>query len=235
MVKKELIERSPLRILEKSIHGGIEKGSIGVIAARKGVGKTACLVHIALDQIFQGNHVIHISFTEKTQHIISWYEDLFQEIAQYNNLENALQEYEDIGKHRVIMNFMQDGIHITEIEKSIRSLIKDGHFEADTLIIDGYDFGISSKEELREFKQFAEELGLSLWFSVSLTDGPAFFDGSSVPPVLSSLVDEIDVIICLQPQEKHIRLNLVKDHNAPVVDNLHLRLDPKVLLIASEE
>ncbi len=45
MVKSELINRSPLRILEKSIQGGVGKGNIGVIASRKGVGKTACLVH----------------------------------------------------------------------------------------------------------------------------------------------------------------------------------------------
>jgi len=53
MVRKELINRSPLRILERSTHGGVGKGNIGIIAARKGVGKTACLVHIATDQLFQ--------------------------------------------------------------------------------------------------------------------------------------------------------------------------------------
>ena len=46
MIKKELISKSPLRILEKSIHGGVGKGNLGVIAARKGIGKTACLVHM---------------------------------------------------------------------------------------------------------------------------------------------------------------------------------------------
>ncbi len=53
MVKSELINRSPLRILEKSIQGGVGKGNIGVIASRKGVGKTACLVHIATDNFLE--------------------------------------------------------------------------------------------------------------------------------------------------------------------------------------
>jgi hypothetical protein len=35
MVKKELITRSPLRILEKSTSGGVGKGNIGIITARK--------------------------------------------------------------------------------------------------------------------------------------------------------------------------------------------------------
>ena len=58
MVKEELVSRSPLRILEKSTHGGLGKGNLGVIAAKRGVGKTAFLVHMATDQLFQGNHII---------------------------------------------------------------------------------------------------------------------------------------------------------------------------------
>ena len=46
MVKAELIKRSPLRVFEQSIHGGLGRGNIGVLASPKGVGKTACLVHI---------------------------------------------------------------------------------------------------------------------------------------------------------------------------------------------
>jgi len=49
MIMEDLISRSPLRILENSIHGGLGKGNIGVLASRKGVGKTACLVHIATE------------------------------------------------------------------------------------------------------------------------------------------------------------------------------------------
>ena len=38
MIKSEQNRRSPLRILEKTTHGGVGKGNLGVIAARKGVG-----------------------------------------------------------------------------------------------------------------------------------------------------------------------------------------------------
>ena len=48
MHRKELNERSPLRVLEESIHGGLGRGNVGVIVARKGVGKTAFLVGVAL-------------------------------------------------------------------------------------------------------------------------------------------------------------------------------------------
>ena len=60
MVKRELLKKSPLRKLDESLHGGVGVGNIGVIASRRGIGKTACLVHIATDKLMvrgylQGN------------------------------------------------------------------------------------------------------------------------------------------------------------------------------------
>ena len=104
MVKQELIKRSPLRILEKTIHGGLGKGNLGVIAARKGVGKTAFLVHLSTDQLFQDKHVIHVSFSSNTKHIIEWYEDIFNEISNRFELESAMSVHDSIIKNRVIMN-----------------------------------------------------------------------------------------------------------------------------------
>src|SRR4030042_5059805 len=130
MLKQELIKNSPLRILEKSVHGGVGKGNIGVLAARQGVGKTACLVHIATYQLFQGKHVIHVSFSGSPAHIISWYEDIFSELALRLKLENSMEEHDQIIKNRVIMNFNQAGAKIDMVARSLRSMIKEGGFAA---------------------------------------------------------------------------------------------------------
>ncbi|MGD9200934.1 MAG: hypothetical protein PVI26_05185 [Chitinispirillia bacterium] len=235
MVKKELIERSPLRILEKTTHGNLKSGEIAVIASRRGVGKTACLVHIATDQLLQEKHVIHISFSANTGSIISWYEDIFKEISIKNKLDNAIEVHDEIIKNRVIMNFKQDGIHITEIEKSIENLIKKGNFSADTLVIDGYDFTHSSIDELKEFKKFAKDLGLSLWFSASVRDETSYFDGLSIPKLLEHLIGEISILISLRPKTEHIYFNLVKYYDEKNLKDFHLKLDPNSLLITEEE
>lgn len=234
MIKTELIARSPLRILEKTLHGELPQGEIGVIASRKGVGKTACLVHIATDQLLQDKHVIHVSFAANTNSIISWYEDIFKEISIINNLENAMEVHDSIIRNRVLMNFQQDGIYITEIEKSIANLINNGNFTANTLVIDGYDFALSSAEELSAFKAFAREYRLALWFSSSVKDTRNYFDGISIPNLLQVLEKEISIIICLQPKGEYIHLNLVKDHDQCRIPDPHLKLDPKTLLIVEE-
>ena len=235
MVKNELIARSPLRILEKTTNGSIKSGEIAVIASRRGVGKTACLVHIATDQLIQEKHVIHISFAANTGSIISWYEDIFKEISMKNKLDNAMEVHDEIIKNRVIMNYKQDGIHITEIERSIENLIKKGNFSADTLVIDGYDFTRSSIDELKEFKNFAKDLGLSLWFSASVRDETSYFDGISIPKLLEHMISEISILISLKPKTEHIYFNLIKYYDETNFQNSHLKLDPNSLLITEEE
>ena len=76
MLKEELIAKSPVRLLEKSIEGGLKTGNIGVIASRKGIGKTSVLVQLALDKLLQGEKVIHVSFTAHASYVISWYENI---------------------------------------------------------------------------------------------------------------------------------------------------------------
>ena len=234
MVRKELIERSPLRILEKSIHGGVGAGEIGVIASRKGTGKTACLVHIATDQLFQEKHIIHVSFSGRTDHIINWYEDIFAEIARKRELEDAMTVHDEIIKRRVVMNFNQSGITAEQFLGSLRAMIDDGNFAAKIIVIDGYDFEKGEPESLAAIRSFAEKLGIAVWFTASTHREDPRTNDNGVPLLLCPYIDSIAVIITMQPTEHLIKLNLIKDHDRYVDEDLHLMLDPKSLLIARE-
>ncbi len=235
MVKEELIERSPLRLLEKSIHGGLGAGNIGVIAARKGTGKTACLVHIATDQLLQGKHVIHISFSSRTDHIITWYEDIFREISLKRDLENAMDVHDDAIRNRVVMNFSQTGVTVNQLLRSVRAMIDDGQFNADVLIVDGYDFGVGEPTTLEALREFARENNLGIWFSASIHREDPRVDEHGVPALLSPFMDHISVLITLAPEEDHLKLRLLKDHDQFRPEDLHLHLDSKTLLIRAEE
>jgi hypothetical protein len=233
MVKKELVRRSPLRILEKSTLGGVGKGNIGVIAGRKGLGKTACLVHIATDQLLQEKHVIHLSFSGNIDHIVTWYEDIFQELSKRYKLDCAMDVHDDIIRNRIVMNFEQGKVGVEKIEKNVRLLIEKGNFTVETIIVDGYDFTSASAEEFRQFKRFACDNKFEIWFSATLKED--LRPGSDrVPRVLAPFIDNIAILICLQPRGEFTHLSLAKDHDAKVVSDMHLKLDPRILLIAEE-
>jgi len=233
-VKEELIKRSPLRILEKSISGGLGKGHIGVLASRKGVGKTACLVHIAADQLLQGKHVIHVSYASRVDHIMNWYEDIFKEIAKKPRMKSAAEMAEELIRNRVIMNFKQEGTRTEQVLRSLEAMIVHGQFGAETVIVDGLDLGPSGAEDLRKFKEFAGRLGLEVWFSASLKGDEPLFDDRGIPRELSDLLGTIDVLISLQHHGDHVHFNLVKDHDRLAPKDLRLKLDPKTLLIARD-
>ncbi len=228
MITEEMVKRSPLRLLERTTHGGIKKGSIGVLAGPKGIGKTACLVHIATDQLLQKKHVIHVSFAPNPDHIVSWYEDIFSEVAKKYNLDCAMEVHDDIIKNRVIMNFRQDDLPVERIEKSIAALSEKGNFEGDVLVVDGYDFVHGSPEQLQELRRFAESNNFTVWMSMS-SGIEAQLD--SIPEILNPYQDQIEVIIGLKPRGDHVRLYLLKDHDEKPVPDMHLSLDSSTFLI----
>jgi len=232
MVKTELIKRSPLRVLEKAIHGGLGRGNIGVLASPKGVGKTACLVHIATDKLFQGKPIIHVSYSSRVDYIITWYEDIFKEIAKNRRLSDAVDVHDEIIKNRVIMNFKQEGSRTEQVLKSIEAMITFGKFAAESIIVDGYDFTRSACEDLKKFKAFAGKLRLEVWFSASLKEnGEPLYDRTGVPVVLNPLCAAIDVLITLHAKGDYVELKVVKDHPHSSPGVLPIKLDPKTLLI----
>ena len=81
MYRKELNERSPLRLFEHSIHGGLGRGNVGVVVARHGIGKTAFLVGIALDDAMRERKVLHVSLDNTVDHIREFYDEIFMDLA----------------------------------------------------------------------------------------------------------------------------------------------------------
>jgi len=231
MILSELIQRSPIRIFEQSIHGGLKPGEIGVIASPNGVGKTSVLVQLALDKLLQGKKVIHVSFSQHTQYVPVWYEDIFTEFISKKNLENAADIKNDLVKNRVLMTFNQDGISNDQIIKSLRAMIIEGGFKADSIIIDGYDFTREDKKSISEFKVFATELGISVWYSCSVKDEGNQYDKESIPLILNGVTDNIDVVIVLQPKTDHVELSISKDRDSVISKSKTMKLDPRTLLI----
>ncbi|MDD8026406.1 MAG: hypothetical protein PHI34_07820 [Acidobacteriota bacterium] len=232
MVKDELIKRSPLRVLEQAIHGGLGKGYIGVLASPKGVGKTACLVHIATDKLLQGRSVIHVSYSSRVDYIINWYEDIYTELAKKRKLESAVDIHDEIVKNRVIMNFNQEGTRTEQVLRSLEAMIDFGKFPAEAIIVDGYDFTKSAVEDLAKFKVFAGKLGLEVWFSASLKEnGVPMYGEGGMPGLLQDAAAAIDVLITLHAVGDHVELRVVKDKDHPAPGLLKLKLDPKTLLI----
>jgi hypothetical protein len=232
MLKAELVAKSPVRVLEKSIEGGLMSGNIGVIASKKGIGKTSVLVQIALDKLLQGQKVIHVSFTSHTSHVFDWYENIFAEVAKKRGLEHMGEVKDELVHNRVIMNFTQGGLQTEQILGSIRHMIVDGGFKAQSLIVDGFDFTKSSPDNFAKVAAFAREMGLEVWYSATLSGEGAHPGKDRIPQALASYIGDIAVLILLEPSPEYIHFNVIKHHDRLNPEDLKIKLDPKTLLIA---
>lgn len=232
MLKEELIKKSPVRILERGIEGGLKSGNIGVIASRKGIGKTSVLVQLALDKLLQGKKVVHVSFTTHTSYVISWYENIFTELTRRRNLENMEDIHDNLVKNRVIMNFNQEGISTEQILRSLGAMIMDGGFRADSVIIDGFDFTRAAPDHLAKVKEFAARMNLEVWYSCTMVGEEPLTDKRNVPVILREFLDSISVLIVLEPKAEYIHFLVVKDHERMNPEDLSIKLDAKTLLIA---
>ena len=138
------------------------------------------------------------------------------------------------------MNFNQSGVTKEQILRSLRAMIIEGGFKADSIIIDGFDFSCSAassgqagvnKSNMEAVKAFAAELGVSVWYSCSVKDDGQPYDKKNIPVVLENFIENMDVVIVLQPKPDHVELSVSKDRNTIVSKSMAMKLDPKTLLI----
>ncbi|MFA6776674.1 MAG: hypothetical protein WCQ66_10940 [Sphaerochaetaceae bacterium] len=231
---QELNALSPLRVFDESIGGGLGRGNLGVLVSRRGVGKTACLVHLATDKLLRGEHVIHVSFNGNVEHVINWYKEVFREVSEGRSLDDASIVYNNILSNRVVMNFSQDDVPVAKVLSSLETLIKHGSFKADAVLFDGYKLTIAADEDVQAIKQFAKDMNLEVWFSVSPVRPDAVIDEYGIPNTMAKYSRLIDVLIGLRYDDKKdkVVMTCVRRGGADLSKPMGVDLDPKTMLIS---
>ena len=231
---QELNALSPLRAFDESLNGGLGKGNLGVLVSRHGIGKTACLVHLATDKLFRNEHIIHVSFSGNVEHVINWYKEVFRQISENRSLEDAAVIYNEILANRVVMNFSQENVSVEKVLSSLETLIRQGSFNADAIMFDGYKLTVATEDDVRKIKQFAMDLRVEVWFSVSPVRPDVQFDDNGVPNTILKYENLIDVLIGLKYNETmdKVIMTLVKAGETIDPKPMRVTLDPKTMLIS---
>ncbi|MDY0371295.1 MAG: hypothetical protein WCS59_01775 [Sphaerochaetaceae bacterium] len=231
---QELNALSPLRAFDESLDGGLGKGNLGVLVSRHGIGKTACLVHLATDKLFRNEHIIHVSFSGNVEHVINWYKEVFRQISENRSLADAASIYNEILANRVVMNFSQENVSIEKVLSSLETLIRQGSFNADAVMLDGYKLTVATEDDVRKIKQFAMDMRLEVWFSVSPVRSDVQFDENGVPSTILRYEQLIDVLIGLKYNEAmdKVIMTLVKHGESMDPKPMHVNLNPKTMLIS---
>jgi KaiC/GvpD/RAD55 family RecA-like ATPase len=239
MYRKQVNEHSPLRILDKSIHGGLGKGNLGVVMARAGVGKTACLVQIGLDDLMRDRPVLHLSLEQTVEHVQSWYDALFNDIAHHNDLQDVEAVRARIASQRVIHSFADHELWPGRLEKTVEMFKKHLDFNPAAILVDGYDWAAHSVTEnaamIGAFKAYAKMLGAELWMTAQTHREATGNHPETVPPPCDAYIGLIDVAIFLEPHGELVALRLLKDHGDATPHETRLNLHPDTLRLVDSD
>jgi len=231
----DFMKVSPLKILEKSSHKGLGKGNLGVLMARAGVGKTACLIHISFDKLFRKERLIHVSLADVPEKITSYYNVIYYDLIKALNLENEHEIRAILERNRMILAYLNQSFEVRRLRENLKNLGEKIDFMPDTIIIDGLDFAKADRAIFEELKGIASDFRVEIWFSALSHRHIEEVNERGIPHPCDRFDDLFSLIIQLQPTTAGIFLNLLKDHEGDVAPGARVRLDPNTFLAVAEE
>lgn len=233
MYHKDFNDRSPLRVFEKSIHGGLGRGNIGLAVGRHGVGKTAFLVGVALDDLMRGRKVLHVALDQAVEKVREYYDEIFMDLSRTAGFEDVGREHLEMERNRNIHTYINRSFSVARLREAITFLKTFAHFSPDALMIDGFDFETATPETVAELSEVARENNAEMWMSV-ITHRDAKRDERGVPVSLARLGDTISVIVALAHEGRAVQIRLLKDHDNKQVSDLSIALNPTTMLLMQE-
>ena len=223
----DLVVNNPLRALglDDKAEGS---EAMGLVMARAGLGKTAILVQFALDCMLLGNKVLHVSIGEGVDKTRNWYDDILALLTDGEKIETI----PEIMQNRMIMTFKESSFSKAMFEERLEDLVKQGIYQPECLIIDGYDFENNTKESLEEFKSAMKEQGLKMiWFSAVSHRGDERVSAAGIPAPCHEVDDLFDTVLLINPEGDAMNLDIIKCDIGTIDPGTSLSLDPSTMLL----
>jgi hypothetical protein len=232
MVEKSMMDRSPVRIFERAIGGGLGEGKLGVVLSRHGVGKTGFLIGLAVDQLLQGRKVLYISTQESVEHINNFFDQIFHAMAGSLDLDQIPQKQLRMERNRYIHVYNRKTFSLEKLEQSVAFLKDAADFEPDMVILDGTPrFENTEEWEIKGVKKMAAEWGAELWTSSNTHREGQEMDARGVPAEVAKFDEHVSVIINLVTESNQVKVKIIKEHRSNEPAQVQIELDPKTLLL----
>ena len=226
MKRRFLNARSPLRLLEKGLHGGLGAGNLGVVIAGHGVGKTSFLVGVAVDELLREGRVLHVSCSHPVNHVRAHYDTVFDEIAQSKHLENVGMIHGEIDRHRSIRVYPPNTLTPAKLRDAVK-LEREAGNPPSLIVLEGLDLAQQTRADVEDLRSLAHELTAEIWLESTCDHERSV----TLPSGIQPFEDLVSVILALEPGEDAVHLRAIKDHANPDVSDLRVSLDPRTLLL----
>lgn len=211
-----------MRLLTAALEGDLGAGQVGVVVSRAGVGKSALLVHLALDALLQDQGVMHVALRDSVDHVRSYYDEIFSGLAKAGRVRDKAGTMVAAERHRMIHSYASREFSVQHLSENLKMLRDVAEFRPKLLVIDGLepDAAVSTVQGI---KALAAKLKVPVWMTIRSSD-------ASIP---DAVWDEASVGIKLESEDRNVALSVLRhglDDEA-----LAASLDPETMLVLGEE
>lgn len=221
------------RLFEPAIHRRLAPGEIGVLIARAGVGKTACLIQFALAELASGRAALHVALDETVTQVRGRYDRLFEEAGRRGLLEATDTNRMELERRRHIHSFKGQGIDGARLGGALAFLQDVMEFRPEIVVVDHYRFDQVEPDAVAGLGGVASEFGIPLWLTALAHRHAGVDQATGLPEPLPAFVGHLQVVLQLMPEDQHVRLRVLRDHDDQVARTLPLHLDPASQLLVS--
>lgn len=201
---------APLKLLSGSRGGGSGNGALGAVIARAGVGKTACLISLALGRMMMGEKVVHVSLGEPPDKVTAHYNLILSQIGKASWAGSGTEPRDIVEKNRLILAFLRQSFDAARLKANLENLRERLSFVPGTIIVDGLDFETCGRALIGQLKGIASESGAQMWFSVRSHRHLEEKNERGIPFPLGEVDDMFDFIFEIEQEGGSLLLKAIK-------------------------
>lgn len=212
----------------------LNPGKIGVLMARAGVGKTACLTHIAIEHLLRGVPVLHVSVDSSPEKVKAWYYEALKNLFASTGRADPAKVNHQLEPLRFILAYLHQTFSPLKLEQSLESLKDKAKFQPGLVVLDGLDFDQVSRSTLEELRGFAEKYDLALWMSARTHRHKSLANEQGIPYPCNENDDLFDSIVLLDTDSETVRVRMLKhggQYHPPITE---VFLNPQTYLVQRE-
>jgi len=208
----------------------LQPGQLGAIAARAGVGKSTCLVCIALDELIRGEQVLHVSLDTPVDHVRASYDATIDALRDRDPASMPSSLRLEIERRRVIHSFLGGAFVPAKLREAFGFLAENMDFRPSTVVVDAFPFSSAPAGHVPELRSIVGDVGARLWMSALTSRSEGLDATTGLPESLSSLDEHLGVVVRMVPQGDEVSLQLLKHGDERVPRQLPDVLDPTTML-----
>jgi hypothetical protein len=231
MLTEQPVNQDSTSLIDMALRNPLNPGEIGVLLARAGAGKTACLTHIALERLLRGQSVLHVCIDIMPDKIKQWYQEVLRNTLVAKPAESLAQLQQKIEPRRFILSYLKGTFSPGRLEQSLKDLAEQAKFKPALVVLDGLDFENTGRDVLEELKQLAKRHGVAMWMSARTHRHITQANERGVPYPCDATDDLFESIVLLEPGPEAIQITILKRENRYCSESPEVTLDPRTHLL----